>query len=343
MNQEQLQQTAEALVATGKGILAADESNATAGKRLASIGMENTEAHRRAMRDMLFGAKGLSDYISGVILFDETLRQDNLAGTSFAADMQAHGVIPGIKVDEGLENINDVEQVTKGLENLAGRLPEYYDLGARFAKWRAVFAITDTYPSVECYEEAASRLAKYAKICQENNIVPIVEPEVMMDGQYNTHSLERSREVVTAAHKALFAALEKEGAYLPGVLLKPSMAIPGNGAESATVEAVAQATVDCLKETVPADVAGVVFLSGGQSDEEATAHLDAMNKIAAGSLPWTLTYSYGRALQAASLQAWGGKPENVAAGRAAILHRAKMNSLASKGQYSSSMEAEAAA
>ncbi|MAF31211.1 MAG: fructose-bisphosphate aldolase class I [Magnetococcales bacterium] len=341
MNTSELAKIANKLVAKGKGILAADESTSTAGKRLTSIGLENTEKNRRDMREMFFTAKGIEDYISGVILYDETLRQSSSHDVPFTSILAERNIIPGIKVDEGLEDIGNGEKTTKGLETLASRLEEYYKLGARFAKWRAVYSITDALPSQKCYSENAARLAKYAKLCQEAGIVPIVEPEVLMDDtDRNTHSLERADEVVRTAHTALFDALAKEGVHLPGVLLKPSMVIPGKNAETkATEEQVASWTYKALLDTVPEDVAGVVFLSGGQSDEDATAHLDKMNKIAAGNNPWPLTFSYGRALQGAALQTWKGKEINLAMAQSVFIHRAHCNSLAAKGEYSKDIEA----
>lgn len=340
MNTSELTKIAEKLVSKGKGILAADESTATAGKRLASINMENTEEYRRDMRELFFASKGIEDYISGVILYDETLRQNSSHDVPFTSVLKDKDIIPGIKVDEGLEDIGNGEKATKGLDNLAPRLAEYHELGARFAKWRAVFSITETLPSEKCYIENANRLAKYAKLCQEAGIVPIVEPEVLMDdGERNTHSLERADEVVRAAHVALFKALKDEGVFLPGLLLKPSMVISGKGAEiKATEDQVASWTYKSLLETVPEDVAGIVFLSGGQSDEQATIHLDKMNKIAKGNSPWPLTFSYGRALQGAALSAWKGEVINRSTAQSVFMHRAKCNSLAAKGEYSKDLE-----
>lgn len=342
MDKSALKTTADNLVKAGKGILAADESTGTAGKRLASIGMENTEHNRRAMRDLFFGTSGAAEYISGVILFDETLRQDRLAGDkSFALDMMEHGVIPGIKVDAGLEDaFEEGEKVTKGLEGLELRLSEYYKLGARFAKWRAVFTISDILPSEGCVTENTDRLARYAKLCQEAGIVPIVEPEMLMDAAGATHTIDQAYSATVRVHKALFAKLEEHGVYLEGVLLKPSMVIEGHACDVCTTpDQVAEMTVKCLKESVPAEVAGIVFLSGGQSDIQATEHLNKMNVILAkDGAPWPLSFSYGRALQGAALQAWGGREDAVKNARATFLHRAKMNSLAARGLYNADKE-----
>lgn len=341
MNTSELAKIASKLVAKGKGILAADESTSTAGKRLESIGLENNEKNRRDMREMFFTSKDIEEYISGVILYDETLRQSSSHDVPFSNMLTEKGIIPGIKVDEGLEETSNGEKVTKGLESLAPRLEEYHNLGARFAKWRAVYSITDTLPSENCYAENAKRLAKYAKLCQEAGIVPIVEPEVLMDdADRNTHSLERADEVVRTAHTHLFNALKEEGVYLEGLLLKPSMVIAGKNAEmQATEDQVASWTYKALLDTVPEEVAGVVFLSGGQSDEQATVHLDKMNKIAAGNNPWALTFSYGRALQGAALSTWKGQQINLATAQSVFMHRAKCNSLAAKGEYSKELEA----
>ncbi len=339
MDKSLLKATAKALVAPGKGILAADESTRTAGKRLASIGLDNTEENRRNYRQMLFTAKGWGEYISGVILFDETLRQSTADGVKFTQLMDEEGVIPGIKVDEGLVDIEgtDGEKVTQGLESLPNRLPEYFDLGARFAKWRAVYAVTDDLPSETAIMQNASCLAKYAKACQDASIVPIIEPEVMMDGEHTTHSLERCYDVTKKVQEAVFAACKAEGVYLEGVLLKPNMVIPGQDCPvKATTEEVAEATVKCLKATVPAEVPGIVFLSGGQGDVEATENLNAMNKL--GNVPWALSFSYGRALQAAALKTWGGSSENILAAQREFLKRAACNSAATRGTYSKAME-----
>tara|TARA_R110000868_G_scaffold190862_1_gene434834 strand:+ start:139265 stop:140293 length:1029 start_codon:yes stop_codon:yes gene_type:complete len=341
MNIQELEAIAKAIVAKGKGILAADESTATAGKRLSSIGMENTEENRRDMRELFFTSSNMSDYVSGVILYDETLRQNSRSGTPFTEMLTSLNIIPGIKVDEGLIDIGQGEKTTKGLDGLAERLAEYHKLGARFAKWRSVYSITDTLPSSECYIKNAEGLAKYAKLCQEAGIVPIVEPEVLMDdAERSTHNIARADAVVRQAHAELFKALEAEGVHLKGLLLKPSMVIAGkNCTTQATEDEVADMTYKALMATVPADVAGVVFLSGGQSDEQATSHLDKMNKIAQGNNPWPLTFSYGRALQGAALQAWKGEEINWKMAQSVFMHRAKCNSLAAKGEYSNDLEA----
>ncbi len=334
MDKELLKQTATALVASGKGILAADESNSTMGKRLKDIGKPNEESYRQAWRELMFTAPNISDYISGVILYDETIRQSTLAGEKFTDTLKNQNIIPGIKVDEGLVDCCDGENITKGLEGLETRLAEYAKLGAGFAKWRALIHITDTNPSQKCLDENAKSLAEYAYLCQKEGIVPIVEPEVLMDGN---HTFERCKDATKQTLTSVFKALKERGVYMKGMLLKPSMVIAGSTCPiQATANQVAEATVEVLKETVDVDIAGVVFLSGGQSDEDATLHLDLMNKI--GKAPWPLTYSYGRALQAAGLKAWSGEKENVTKAQEVLLHRAKCNSLASKGEYSPSME-----
>ena len=336
MDTQALSAIAQALVAPRKGILAADESSGTIKKRFDSIGAESTEDRRRDYREMLFTTKGAADYISGVILFDETLRQNAKDGTPLVQVLEQQGIIPGIKVDLGAKPLPaaDGETVTEGLDGLRERLSEYHGLGARFAKWRATYSITDTLPSRYCIDVNAHALARYAALCQEAGIVPIVEPEVLMDGG---HTIGRSDEVTTAVLEALFAALYEQRVYLEGSLLKPNMVLSGySGAQQASVEEVAGATIRCFLNTVPAAVPGIVFLSGGQTDELATAHLDAMNRR--GPLPWQLSFSYGRALQSAALQAWKGDAANVDAGRAAFLHRARLNSLARSGSYSPDME-----
>jgi fructose-bisphosphate aldolase, class I len=336
MDIAQLSATAKALVAPGKGLLAADESGGTIKKRFDSIGVESTETNRRDYREMLFRTPGASDHISGVILFDETIRQDAADSTPLVKVLQDDGVTPGIKVDLGAKPLAGAEgeTVTEGLDGLRERLAEYYGLGARFAKWRATYTITDTLPSAYCISANAHALARYAALCQEANIVPIVEPEVLMDG---THTIERSFEVTTAVLDALYEELFAQRVRLDGTLLKPNMVLSGYGcAQQASVADVAEATVRCFRATVPAAVPGIVFLSGGQSDELATAHLDAMNKI--GPHPWELSFSYGRALQAPVLKAWKGEVANLDAGRAAFLHRAKLNGAARFGTYTPEME-----
>ena len=339
MNIDALTTTARALVAPGKGILAADESFGTIGKRFKQIGIESTEENRRAYREMLFTTEGHEDFISGVILFDETLRQSTAAGERFAETLANDGVIPGIKVDIGAKPLAGFpgETVTEGLDGLRERLAEYHDLGARFAKWRAVITIGDGIPTPYCIEANAHALARYAALTQEAGLVPIVEPEVLMDG---AHTIERCDEVTEATLKVVYAHLHRHRVVLEGTLLKPNMVISGKKCpEQAGVEQVAAMTVRCLARCVPPAVPGVVFLSGGQSAEEATAHLGAMNAM--GTHPWQLSFSYGRALQAPALDAWGGKAAGVPAGQKAYHHRAKMNGAASTGDYSSDMESAA--
>jgi fructose-bisphosphate aldolase class I len=331
-----LHDTARALVAPGKGILAADESGGTIKKRFDSIGAESSESNRRDYREMLFTTKGAADFISGVILFDETIRQDSADGTPLVKLLQDQGIIPGIKVDLGAKPLAGAEgeTVTEGLDGLRERLAEYHSLGARFAKWRATYTITDSLPSTYCIDVNAHALARYAALCQEAGIVPIVEPEVLMDGE---HTIERSFEVTSAVLDALYEALFLQRVRLDGTLLKPNMILSGYGcAQQASVDEVAEASVRCFRATVPAAVPGIVFLSGGQSDELATAHLNAMNRIS--GLPWQLSFSYGRALQAPALKAWKGDPANVDAGRDAFFHRAKLNSAARSGSYTAEME-----
>ena len=331
-----LNQIARAMVAPGRGILAADESTGTIGKRFDSIKVENTEENRRAYRDMLFTTQGIGDTISGVILYDETLRQKSADGTSFVDLLNKNGVLPGIKVDAGAKDLPlcPGELVTEGLDNLPKRCAEYVKLGAKFAKWRAVITIGAEIPSTTCIAANAHALARYAAICQEAGLVPIVEPEVLMDGD---HTIERCEQVTEWTLNAVFDALYINRVSLEGSVLKPSMVISGKGCvRQAGVDEVAERTLRILKRTVPAAVAGIAFLSGGQSDELATAHLDAMNKL--GNNPWPLSYSYGRALQQASIKAWKGSAANVPAAQAALAHRGRMNGLAALGRYSSSME-----
>src|SRR5258708_23876769 len=339
MVNNELHETARALVAEGKGILAADESNGTIKKRFDSIGLESTEERRRAYRDMLFTTSGAEEYISGVILFDETLRQNALDGTPFPKLLASKGVIPGIKVDKGAKPLAlaDGETVTEGLDGLRDRLKEYHGLGARFAKWRATYTITDELPSQYCIWTNAHALARYAALCQEAGIVPIVEPEILQDG---THTIERSYHVACKVLGALFTELSDQRADLNGTLLKPNMVLSGYEASNrAGVDEVAEWTLKTFYKHVPAAVPGIVFLSGGQSDEDSTAHLNAMN--AKGPHPWQISFSYGRALQAPALAAWSGKPENVEAGQRAYYHRAKLNSAARTGVYAPEMEKEA--
>jgi fructose-bisphosphate aldolase class I len=332
----ELAKVAQAMVAPGRGILAADESTGTIGKRFQGIQVENNEEHRRAYRDMLFTAKALGEHISGVILYDETLRQKSADGTPFPVLLQRQGVIPGIKVDAGAKDMAlcPGETVTEGLDGLAKRCAEYVQLGAKFAKWRAVITIGAQIPSEACIEANAHALARYGAICQQAGLVPIIEPEVLMDG---THDIDRCEAVTEATLRSVFAALANQRVRLEEMVLKPSMVISGKDCpKQASVSEVAARTLAVLKRTVPAAVPGIAFLSGGQSDELASAHLDAMNRLGGG--PWALTFSYGRALQQPSLKAWKGAPANVPAAQAALLHRARMNGLAALGQYQAAME-----
>ena len=334
---QDLASIALAMVAPGKGILAADESSPTIKKRFDSIGAESTEDTRRTYREMLFTTADMADYISGVILFDETIRQSCSDGTPFAKYLADLGDVPGIKVDKGAKPLAGFpgETVTEGLDGLRQRLEEYYSFGARFSKWRAVITIGDAIPSDFCLLANAHALARYAALCQEAKIVPIVEPEVLMDGG---HTLERCEAVTGAALAVLFEQLEAHRVDLTGIVLKPNMVISGTECKDrAGVQEVAEATVRCLLAHVPEAVPGIAFLSGGQSAEEATAHLNAMNVL--GDHPWQLTFSYGRALQAPALSAWKGDPANFAAGQAALFKRAKLNGLAHQGDYSPNLEA----
>ncbi|MBI2960190.1 MAG: fructose-bisphosphate aldolase class I [Betaproteobacteria bacterium] len=338
MSINELARVAAAMVAPGKGILAADESTGTIEKRFKSIDVENLEENRRAYRDMLFTTKGLSDHIAGVILYDETLRQRSADGTPFAELLAKNGVIPGIKVDAGTKDMAlcPVEKITEGLDGLAKRCAEYVKLGAKFAKWRAVITIGKDIPSAACIGANAHALARYAAICQAGGLVPIVEPEVLMDGG---HDIDRCQEVTEWSLREVFAALADQRVAFEHMVLKPSMVISGKEcSKQAGVQEVAERTLACLKRTVPAAVPGIAFLSGGQSDEVATAHLDAMNR--AGGAPWRLSFSYGRALQHPSLLAWKGSSANVAAAQRALAHRARMNGLATSGRYSTELEKE---
>jgi fructose-bisphosphate aldolase class I len=329
--------TARALVAEGKGILAADESTGTIKKRLDSIGVESTEETRRAYRDLLFTTDGAAEHVSGVILYDETIRQSSADGTPFPKLLESQGVIPGIKVDKGAKPLagSPDETVTEGLDGLRERLEEYRELGARFTKWRAVITIGEAIPTPYCIHVNAHALGRFAALSQEVGLVPIVEPEVLMDG---THTIERSYDVTADTLHAVFHELYLQRVELEGMLLKPNMVLAGyESSGGASVEEVAERTIRCLRENVPAAVPGIVFLSGGQSDELATAHLNAMNAV--GPQPWELSFSYGRALQAPALKAWGGSEENVGAGQEAYLHRARMNGLARSGSYSEEREA----
>src|SRR5438045_2611823 len=326
MDLQTLQSTARALVAEGKGILAADESTGTIKKRLDSIGVESTEDALRDYLQLLFTTEGAEDYISGVILYDETIRQSTDEGTPFPKLLESKGIIPGIKVDTGAKPLalTDGETVTEGLDGLRARLEEYRGLGARFAKWRATYSIADDKPSEYCIWTNAHALARYAALCEEAGIVPIVEPEVLMDG---THTIERAYHVTSQVLKAVYTELFDQRVDVEGTLLKPNMILSGYDApERVGTQEVARWTLKCFYKHVPAVVPGIVFLSGGQSDEDATANLNAMNAM--GPHPWQLSFSYGRALQAPALKAWRGKPESVEAAQRAYFHRAKMNGAA---------------
>ncbi|EIE25074.1 cytosolic aldolase [Coccomyxa subellipsoidea C-169] len=327
----ELIETAARIIAPGKGILAADESTGTIGKRLSSIGVPNEEDHRRTLRHLLFTAPGVEDHISGVILFEETLYQSGSDGTPFVDVLKSKGIIPGIKVDKGVVPLPDTdgETTTQGLDDLGKRCAKYYEQGARFAKWRAVLKISATAPSPLAIHENAYGLARYASICQENGLVPIVEPEILTDG---THSIEVCQAATERVLAAVYKALSDHKVLLEGTLLKPNMVSAGIDAKPASTAEIAGATVQALQRTVPPAVAGVVFLSGGQSEEDASVNLDAMNKLP-GRKPWALSFSYGRALQASALKAWGGKADNVKAAQEAFMTRARANGAATKGQY----------
>ena len=337
MNLFDLNKVAQAMVAPGRGILAADESSGTIKTRFDAIKIESTPDSRRHYREMLFRSQvAMSKYISGVILYDETIWQEAKDGTPLVKLIEQAGVIPGIKVDEGTQPLPNClgELITVGLDKLGGRLAEYYKQGARFAKWRAVIDIGKDIPSMTAIHTNAHALARYAALCQATQIVPIVEPEVLMDGD---HDIDRCYEVTMRVLNETFQELRIQRVALEGMILKPNMAVSGKkNARQASVEEVAEKTIRLLKNCVPAAVPGIAFLSGGQSDEDATAHLDAMNRI--GGLPWQLTFSYGRALQSAPQRAWSGKSENTAAGQRAFTHRARMNSLARRGEWSVDLE-----
>jgi fructose-bisphosphate aldolase class I len=335
----ELETTARALVAEGKGILAADESDSTIKKRFDSIGVESTEENRRAYRDLLFTTEGAEEYVSGVILFDETIRQSSADGTPFPQLLDAKGIVPGIKVDKGAKPLalSPGETITEGLDGLRERLEECRGLGARFAKWRATYSVGASTPSEYCVWTNAHALARYAALSQEAGLVPIVEPEVLMDG---AHSIGESEKATGRVLQAVYTELHDQRVDFRGTLLKPNMVLSGYDATNrAGVDEVADATLDVLYRHVPAAVPGIVFLSGGQTDEDATAHLNAMNKR--GPHPWQLSFSYGRALQAPALKAWVGKAENVEAAQRAFYHRAKMNGAARTGMYAPEMEKEA--
>jgi len=335
-----LEDIARALVAPGKGILAADESSGTIKKRFDSINVESTEENRRAYRDLLFTTEGAPDYISGVILYDETIRQSTADGTPFPELLESQGVIPGIKVDMGAQDLANApgEKVTEGLDGLRERLNEYCELGAKFTKWRAVITIGKGIPTEYCLWTNAHALARYGALSQEAGLVPIIEPEVLMDGD---HSIETAFDVTSRTLHAVFTELRDQKVWFEQMLLKPNMVLSGYDASGrAGIQEVAEQTIRCFKRHVPSAVPGIVFLSGGQTDEDATAHLNAMNAM--GPHPWELSFSYGRALQAPALKAWRGAAENVQAGQAAYLHRAKMNGLARSGSYSPDMEEKVA-
>jgi len=332
----QLADTARALVAPHKGILAADESSGTIEKRFKSIDLPSTEENRRAYRELLFAAPGVEQFISGVILFDETLRQKTQDGVPFPALLEKRGILPGIKVDKGTQPLPfaKLEKITEGLDGLRQRIAEYRGLGARFAKWRAVIEIGDGMPSDACIETNAHALARYAALCVEGGLVPIVEPEVLMDG---AHTIERCYEATDRTLRAVFRCLHEQRVPLEQTLLKPNMVLSGQRCpQQASVREVAEQTLRCFRNTVPAAVPGIVFLSGGQSDQLATAHLNEMNRLGGG--PWEISFSYGRALQAPTLKSWGGKPQNAAAGQKALLHRARCNGAARSGSYTEAME-----
>ena len=337
MTVQEMASVAEQLVAPGKGVLAADESTGTIKKRLDSVGVESTEETRRTYRNLLFTTDGMESFISGVIMYDETIRQASDDGTPFPVVLSDKGVVPGIKVDKGAKALAGFagEKVTEGLDGLRDRLAEYWELGARFSKWRAVITIGAAIPSRTCIKANAHALARYAALCQEAGLTPIVEPEVLMDGD---HTIERCNEVTTATLRAVFSQLHEHGVVLEGTLLKPNMVIPGKECpQQASVGQVAEATLRCLRRVVPAAVPGIVFLSGGQSSVLATQHLNAMNAMASNP-PWELSFSYGRALQADALKAWSGKDSQIGAGQEAFYLRAKCNGAARYGTYSAEME-----
>jgi fructose-bisphosphate aldolase class I len=336
-----LERTARALVSHGKGILAADETPGTLTKRFAALGIASTPESRRDYRQLLLTTPGLAEYISGVILQEETIRQESAGGTPLVALCRELDILPGIKVDAGTRPLSGWpgEQVTEGLDSLRERLAEYGGLGASFAKWRAVFRVGDALPTAACIAANAQALARYATLCQEQELVPIVEPEVLMDGD---HTIERCEAVTGNVLRAVFTALAEQGVALEGMLLKPNMVVPGIAClQQASVEEVAGATLRCLRRRVPPAVPGIVFLSGGQNDVIATRHLDAINRDQ-GPQPWALTFSYGRALQDSALATWGGKPEHLPQAQQALAHRARCNSLAALGTYSAEHEEQVA-
>jgi fructose-bisphosphate aldolase class I len=339
MGGHELENVALTLVAEGKGILAADETVPTLTRRFDALKIRSTEESRRSYREMLFTAPGVAEFLSGVILQDETIRQKSSTGTPLAELLSGQGILPGIKVDTGAKPLAGApnETVTEGLDGLRDRLAAYRGMGARFAKWRGVIHINDTLPSLGCVAANAHALARYAALCQEQNLVPIVEPEVLMDG---AHTIERCEAVTGAVLHAVFRALFEQGVALEAMLLKPNMVVAGKeGARQAPVEEVATATLRCLRRHVPAAVPGIVFLSGGQNPRQATAHLNAINRLA-GPKPWKISFSYGRALQDPALEAWHGRDENLSGGRRALYHRANANAAASVGKYTNEVEAE---
>ena len=341
MKTQNLESVARDLVAAGKGILAADESTPTIEKRLKSIGVASTEENRRAYREVLFTTAGVGEFISGVILFDETIRQKTRDGRTFVEALEQQGIMPGIKVDKGAKPMTNFpgEKVTEGLDGLRERLTEYRQLGARFAKWRAVISVSDKIPTRRCIETNAELLARYAALSQEADLVPIVEPEVLMDG---THTIERHFEVTEKTLRSVFNALAAHRVVLEAMLLKPNMVLSGKDCpQQASVQEVAEATVLCMKRVVPAVVPGLVFLSGGQTDLQATEHLNAMNRLS--DVPWQLSFSFGRALQAPVLKAWKGDSANVADAQKAFHHRALCNSKARFAKYTQEMETAKAA
>lgn len=339
---DELRNTAKAMVAPGKGVLAMDESNGTCNKRLASVGAEQTEEMRRQYRELIITTPALSDSISGAILYDETIRQSSSDGKPFRDLLKQKGMIPGIKVDTGAKDLagHPNENVTEGLDGLRDRIAEYYQMGARFAKWRAVITIGDGIPSRACIEANAHALARYAALCQEGGLVPIVEPEVMMDGD---HTIERCYEVTSETLRTVFDQLATQGVELDQIILKPNMVLPGKGcSQQASVDEVADMTMRCLMNTVPAAVTGVAFLSGGQDEKSASAHLNAMNVKYGDMIPWEVTFSYARAIQGPALENWQGQKANVEKSQSLLAHRAKCNSAAHKGEYSPELEKQPA-
>jgi fructose-bisphosphate aldolase class I len=336
MDLSTLSRTAQAMVALGKGVLAIDESHSTCKKRFDELGVECTEETRREYRELLVTAPGIEEAVSGMILFDETLRQSTKDGKRFVDVLKSKGILPGIKVDTGAKDLalHSGEFVTEGLDGLRERLVEYRELGAQFAKWRAVIVISDSLPSEACVQANAHALARYAALCQEAGLVPMVEPEILMDGG---HSIERCYEVTARVLDALFAELKEQGVALPGAILKVSMVIHGKKAPfQATPQQVAEMTVKCLKEKVPAEIPGVVFLSGGQSAFDSTIHLDLMNKL--GGMPWPLSFSYGRGIQQPALEHWAMHRNDMSTAQKILVHRAKMNGAASMGKYEESLD-----